>query len=234
MSSLFFIRHGQASFGQENYDQLSDRGYEQARALAKRLMGERPFDRICTGTMERQTETARMLTDLYRTQGRPLPELRRTEAFNEFDSEAVCRALIPELVAADPGLKPRVNAMFTDNRSFQTVFESVMQRWVAGEDNLPGLEPWTGFTARVNTALDALLADAGRGKRVAVFTSGGPIAVTVQRALQLSDQACLRVSWQVVNASVTRFKCTSRRIMLATFNEQGHLEQAGEDLVTYR
>ncbi len=234
MSTLFFIRHGQASFGRSNYDQLSERGYEQARVLAESLAGRRPFDRLYTGTLQRQTETARALTDLCRDRGLALPEVSHSEAFNEYESEAVCRTLIPRLVKEDPGLEPLVAAMFEDNRAFQTLFETVMQRWVTGAYRTPGIESWDRFKVRVNGAIDGILAEGGRGLRVAVFTSGGPIAVAVQRALQLSDQACLEVSWQVVNASVTRFKYTATRIMLATFNEHAHLEQAGSGLVTYR
>jgi broad specificity phosphatase PhoE len=234
VSTLFFIRHGQASFGRANYDRLSERGYEQARVLAEHLLGGQAFDRIYTGTLQRQTETARMLTDLYREKKIPLPTVRQSEAFNEYGSETVCRALIPELLKEDPGLEPMVAAMFEDNRSFQTVFETVMQRWVAGAYSTPGLERWETFKLQVNAALDGILAADGRGRRVAVFTSGGPIAVSVQRALSLSDETCLQVSWQVANASITRFKCTPDRIMLATFNEHAHLEQADDGLVTYR
>lgn len=234
MSTLYLIRHGQASFGRANYDQLSDRGYEQARVAAGYLTGGRPFDRIYTGTLERQTETARALTDLYREKGLAFPELRQTEAFNEYESEAVCRTLIPRLVEEEPGLEPLAAAMFEDNRAFQTLFETVMRRWVTGVYSTPGIESWDQFKVRVNAALDEIMAADGRGLRIAVFTSGGPISVAVQRALELSEEACLRISWQVVNASVTRFKCTPDRIMLATFNEHAYLEQAADSLVTYR
>ena len=233
MSTLYFIRHGQASFGRSNYDRLSERGYEQARVLAEHLAGGQAFDRIYTGTLERQTETARALIDLYRERGLAPPEVQPSEAFNEYESEAVCRTLIPKLVQAEPDLEPLVAAMFEDNRAFQKIFETVMRRWVAGEYRIPGIESWNAFKKRVNAALDDILAEEGQGLRIAVFTSGGPIAVAVQRALELSDEACLRVSWQVVNASITRFKCTSDRIMLATFNEHDYLETA-EGLVTYR
>lgn len=234
MSTLFFIRHGQASFGRSNYDRLSERGYEQARVLAGHLAGGRPFDRIYTGTLQRQTETARALTELYGEKGVAFPEAVRSEAFNEYDSEAVCRALIPKLVKAEPDLEPLAAAMFKDNRAFQTLFETVMRRWVAGEYSLPDVEDWETFKARVNAALDEISLLEGRGLRIAVFTSGGPISVAVQRALALSDEACLQVSWQVVNASITRFKYTARNIMLATFNEHGYLEAADDSLVTYR
>jgi broad specificity phosphatase PhoE len=234
VSTLFFIRHGQASFGQENYDQLSSRGYAQARLLAEHLLGGIPFDRLYTGTLVRQTETARALVDLYRTNGIPAPAVRQSEAFNEYDAEAVCKALIPELLEEDPGMEPRVANMFTDNRSFQAVFEAVMLRWVAGEYNTAGLPGWETFKSRMNKAIDGILANDGEGQRIAVFTSGGPIAVAVQRALQLSDPAAMRLTWQLINASITRFKCTSVKIMLATFNEHAHLERAGSGMVTYR
>ena len=234
LSTLFFIRHGQASFGRENYDRLSDRGYEQARVLAGTLAGGRPFDRIYTGTLQRQTETARALTDLYQDRGGEVPELCRSEAFNEYASEAVCRALIPRLVEEEPALETLAAAMFEDNRAFQTLFETVMRRWVTGVYSTPEIESWERFKARVNAALGEILAAEGRGLRIAVFTSGGPIAVAVQRALALSEEACLKVSWQVVNASVTRFKCTADRITLATFNEHAYLEAVDDGLVTYR
>ena len=47
MSKLFFFRHGQASAGSENYDQLSEKGKEQARLLGGYLcQGDIKFDRI--------------------------------------------------------------------------------------------------------------------------------------------------------------------------------------------
>lgn len=234
MSTLFFIRHGQASFGRENYDQLSSRGYDQARLLAEHLACGPPFDRLFTGTLVRQTQTAQALIDLYRTNSIPAPAVRQLEAFNEYDAQAVCKALIPGLIEEDPAMERQVAAMFENKRSFQAVFETVMLRWVAGEHNPPGLERWAAFKLRLNRQIDAILAADGRNKRIAVFTSGGPIAVAVQRALQLPDQMAMRVNWQLTNASVTRFKCTHAAIMLATFNEHMYLEQAGSGMVTYR
>ena len=234
MSTLFFIRHGQASFGQKHYDQLSAIGVAQASLLAGHLLGGESFDLLYTGTLERQTETARALIDRYRANGGPIPAVRQSDAFNEFDSEAVCKALIPGLLEENPAMEQQVAMMFKDNRSFQAVFEMVMLRWVTGDYTLPGLVRWETFKSRLNKAIDGIMASDGGGRRIAVFTSGGPIAVAVQRALQLSDRAAMQVTWQVVNASITRFKCTPKKIMLATFNEHAHLEQAGSKMVTYR
>ena len=79
------------------------------------------------------------------------------------------------------------------------------------------------------------MADSERGSHVAVFTSGGPIAACVGRVLKLEPVTAIALSWQLVNASVTRFKFSRGNLSLASFNEQGHLEGQGpENLVTYR
>ena len=65
MSELIFVRHGQASFGAASYDALSDLGFEQVRELARhwQTTGD-SFDHICSGTLQRQRETAGELLHL--------------------------------------------------------------------------------------------------------------------------------------------------------------------------
>ena len=79
------------------------------------------------------------------------------------------------------------------------------------------------------------MANSERTSNVAVFTSGGPIAACVGSVLELEPVTTIALSWQLVNASVTRFKFSQGGISLASFNEQGHLEgQGAQNLVTYR
>jgi broad specificity phosphatase PhoE len=83
--------------------------------------------------------------------------------------------------------------------------------------------------------VDKIAARHGSQKRLAVFTSGGPISVAVRSALGLSDRMTLEISWQLMNASITRLKYNSKGIMLAGFNEVSHLELEGDArLLTYR
>ena len=50
MGQLLLVRHGQASFGAEDYDVLSETGWEQGRRLGAHLVraGVRPTVRSCT------------------------------------------------------------------------------------------------------------------------------------------------------------------------------------------
>lgn len=236
MSTIFFIRHGQASFGKENYDELSEQGYRQARLLAEHFSGSGlSFDVMYTGTLERQIKTAdQLISNLIET-GKPLPELHRREGLNEYPTREIFEALVPLAVRDDPALMNDVNRLMTDRRSFQKVFEAAMSLWGAGANDTPGLLSWKEFTDRVNGVVNEIMASYGRGLNVAVFTSGGPVSVIVSRTLNLSSDDAMRVAEQIVNTSVSRFKCTEERITLFTFNEYSHLEKEKDGkLITYR
>src|SRR5205807_5635398 len=66
MSRLFVVRHGQASFMEQNYDKLSATGEIQARLLGEYWAHRRVvFDRIYSGPRVRQIETARIAGEVY-------------------------------------------------------------------------------------------------------------------------------------------------------------------------
>ena len=80
--------------------------------------------------------------------------------------------------------------------------------------------------------LSKLAANGGKGEQVAVFTSGGPVGVTMQRALNLSPENTLRVAWMVRNGAYSEFLFSGERFTLSSFNAFPHLE--GSSLLTYR
>jgi len=233
MSTLYFIRHGQASFGKEDYDALSEKGERQAEQLADYLCKHNFFfDKIYIGPQVRHRQTARPLLECGRQQGGDAVELEEIPELAEYDFGAVLSTIVPLLAAEDENMNRDAACMFTDGAAFRRVFEAAALRWVKGEYPPADLMSWSAFVKRVNHGVDRIMARDGRGRQVAVFTSGGPLAVTVQKALGLSDVMTMRLNWQVVNGSLTRFKCTPDELMLASFNEYPWLEQP--DLVTYK
>ena len=70
------------------------------------------------------------------------------------------------------------------------------------------------------------------GRRVVVFTSGGPIGFAVQHALQAPPRSFLDVNWRIRNCSVTEFLFDRSRFTLDSFNGVSHLDDAA--LRTYR
>jgi broad specificity phosphatase PhoE len=96
MGTLYLVRHGQASFGADNYDMLSALGQRQAERLGQYLR-ERDvrFEAAITGTLERQRQTH---AGICRGLGEQLPALE-LPALNEYDSHALIAAVHPEPLA---------------------------------------------------------------------------------------------------------------------------------------
>ena len=236
MSEIYFVRHGQASFGSDDYDRLSPLGVRQAEILARYFAQTgKTFDAIYCGKMERQQKTAEALLNHSGENQLSVPRLQIDESFNEYDSFAVWEALIPEMTAEQPSLAAELEKLPGDPKAFQRVFSQVMNRWTRGEYKASGIPRWDDFTRRVVAGVEKITTRHGAKKRLAVFTSGGPISVAVKSALGLSDRMTLEISWQLMNASISRIKYNSRGIMLAGFNEVSHLELEGDaKLLTYR
>ncbi|HTW16044.1 MAG TPA: histidine phosphatase family protein [Nocardioides sp.] len=216
MGLLVLVRHGQASFGAEDYDVLSETGHEQARLLGKQLaaLGVDPA-LVVRGGMRRHRETAEAMAD---AAGWTAPT-EVDAGWDEFDHLAVVEALGEP---TPPGL---------DRRAFQALFERATSGWVAG--TLPvGGESYADFLARVQAALDRLVERARTGT-VVVVTSGGPIGAAAATLVDRSDPARLWAAFNtvLVNSSVTRVLVGPSGTRLLTFNEHTHLP-AG--VLTYR
>jgi len=236
MSMIYMIRHGQASFGKEDYDQLSPLGKQQARILAQHLLdtGFQP-DAVYSGTMARQTATAEEVLSAYRFASRKVPQIEMLSGFNEYDTVAIVKALFPDMVKDDPSLRDELPKMYASKDSFKRVFEAAMLRWVTGEFNSPEFESWEALKARVTGSLRLIMEKHGRGRTLAVFTSGGTIAAFLAHVLGISGERAIRLNWQLVNSSVSRFMYNEERITLAGFNSFTHLELTGDPtLITYR
>ena len=239
MGTLFLVRHAQASFLEQNYDKLSDLGEEQARLLgAYWAQRNVVLDRVCTGPCVRQKDTAKLLSDEYRKAGLAFPEPLILPEFDEYKGEAVLERSLPGLLKNDQSIRD-LHAAFQSSSgsagrrsSFQKLFTAVIGKWVDGATDLPGVETWSEFCSRVNSGLAKFLSAGGRGEQVAIVTSGGPIAVAMQRALDLSPQHTLQVSWMSRNCSWSEFLCSRVRLTLSAFNTHPHLNDA--PMLTYR
>lgn len=229
MATIYLIRHGQASFGKENYDQLSSRGWEQGKVLGRWLKDKVKPAAVFGGNMERHRETIEAIAGGF---GAGLPGMQAVEGFNEFDHTQVVERFRPEWQDRDR-MAQDLAAFPKPARAFQQAFEEAMARWVSGEYDGEYSESWPVFQKRVLAALEELIEYAD-GTDVLVSTSGGPIAVIVQHLLQLSDRKTLDINGVIANSSVSRVLYTGRRRSLAVFNNYSHLEAEDPALVTFR
>lgn len=241
MSTLYLVRHGQASFGQADYDRLSELGRAQCRVLGEHWVrwGLR-LDAVYSGTLERQKASALLVGEAYINSGLGFPTLVETPEWNEYDTAKILTGSIPDIIAEHPEilelarkLAPDGNLDLAGNKkSFQRMFARVMDLWVSGALDIEGLESWRDFVVRVNLGLSRVMEEQGAGRTAAVFTSGGPISAAVQRALSTPDKITLDLGWSIINSSVSEFKWSGDRFSLVSFNTAPHLSDPG--LISHR
>ena len=206
MSRVLLVRHGQASFGADDYDVLSPIGEKQSATLGNWLAEREQAPRLVLhGTMERQRRTAEELVVAAGWSTTPTLDSR----WDEIDHLDVLSR--HERVA-----------------DYQDWFEAAVARWMAGHHDAEYAESFAAFTNRVDdAAADALDGDG----LVVVVTSGGPISWVVSSLLDAGIPTYRRLARVVVNSAVSAVVQGRRGTNLLTFNEHAHLPP---DLVTYR
>lgn len=241
MSELIFVRHGQASFGAQSYDKLSALGIRQIEILAEHWLstGER-FDHIYSGELLRQVETANGLLSLVQTdpaQGSPVQTLVHS-GFNEYNGSPLIDIYLRDH-AAQVGIGAGVQSPINDRKLFQQVFEAATAKWISDQLRPTELdiefEAWSEFQRRVHAAMDEIMQRHNKGSKVLISTSGGVIALALQRVMKLPDSQAIAVNWMVNNSSVTRIRYGGGRASLSLFNGLSHLEQPQyRELITFR
>lgn len=217
MSKILLVRHGQASWGAEDYDQLSTLGESQARTLGAALaaQGVTP-DVLVSGAMKRHEQTA---VGACEAAGWELP-VATDDGWNEFDHlQVLSRHPAPEGVD-----------IIEDRRAFQSWFSDATLRWTRGEHDDYD-EPFADFSERVSEAFERTVAALAPQGTAVVFTSGGPLSWAAAASLGSDPDLWLRLNRVTLNAGVTRFVVGSRGATLLAFNEHTHLSPAHQ---TYR
>ncbi|MGH8353246.1 MAG: histidine phosphatase family protein [Pseudomonas sp.] len=236
MGSIYLIRHGQASFGADDYDVLSPLGIRQAEVLGEHLarLGIR-FDRCLSGELRRQQHTASAALAQFGVSGAGVPAVEIDAAFNEFEADEVIRAHLPDLLKVEPDALHILRNAAQHRAEFQRLFSLIISRWVSGEHEKDSVESWQSFLTRVQGGLERLLAKAGNKDKIAVFTSGGTITALLQLIIGVPAIKAFELNWQIVNTSLSLLKFRGNEVALASFNSHVHLELLkAPELITFR
>ena len=234
MGEIYLVRHGQASFGADDYDQLSPLGAEQGRILGRWHAGlGLQIDGIALGGLKRHRQTAEAWAAQMPTA--PAPAAWTIDpGFDEYDHREMLLRAHPE--AGDlAGLQRWLAGHVPSRGAFQQIFRAAMARWMSGLHDGDYRESWPRFHGRCIGALETLVARAGPSRRLMVFTSGGTISAICQSLLDLPPPRVAELNWSLVNGGVTKLFYQPGRLSLSTLNNYSHFEQAGDAaLITYR
>ena len=221
MGTLYLVRHGQASFGADDYDVLSDLGVRQAVRLGEYFKYKKiAFEAAFTGTLRRQVSTFEAIC-----KGMAAP-LTATAwpGLNEYDSHAVIAAIHPHQLE-----KPTSPKMY---RNHFRLLKDGLAQWMAGVVSPHGMPSYSDFVAGVTDALDHIRKNCEGN--VLLVSSGGPISTAVGHVLGTRPEATIELNLRIRNCSVTEFAFTPKRHMLVTYNTLAHLDAPEHaDWITY-
>jgi broad specificity phosphatase PhoE len=222
MGTLYLVRHGQASFGAENYDELSELGRRQSVRLGEYFAQKGIlFDGLIAGTLNRHKQTLAGILQGMNHRGEHLA----WDGLNECDAEAVIATVHPHKLE-----KPTSPEAY--RRHFRLLRDGLAQ-WMAGTVNPKGMPSYRDFVSGVAAALDHVRAN-HYGHKVLIVTSGGPIATAVGHVLGTPAAATIELNLRIRNSSITEFAFTPKRHMLVCYNAVPHLEHPDyAEWVTY-
>ncbi len=213
MGTLYLVRHGQASFGADDYDNLSELGRQQSVRLGDywRARGM-TFDAVLVGTLKRQTQTLDGLLEGLGATASPI----QWPGLNEYDSAAVIATIHPEPLA-----KPDTPELY---RHHFRLLRDALTQWMNGVTSPKGMPSYVDFQKGVTSALDHVRAQ--YEGNVLLVSSGGPISTAVGHVLGTTLETTIELNLRIRNASVTEFAFTPKRHMLVTYNTLPHLDHA--------
>jgi broad specificity phosphatase PhoE len=251
MGTLYLVRHGQASFGAADYDNLSPLGHQQAVRLGEYFKAKGlQFDGVLMGTLRRHAQT---YAGICQGAGVDMPAPRSAgpsqaesapsggseehavtsvgapllwRGLNEYDSDAVVKAVHTEPLSTERSPE--------NYRHHFRLLKTGLAAWMAGTAQPIGMPSYPDFVGGITSALDHVRTQfaANDKANVLIVSSGGPISTAVGHVLGTSAETTIELNLRIRNSSVTEFAFTPKRHMLVTYNTLPHLE-ALPDWVTY-
>lgn len=235
MAQIYLIRHGQASAEADDYDQLSQLGFEQARLLGDWFAqrGE-CIAHVISGGLRRHQQTADACLAALPPAMQAPRGCQIDFGFDEFDHYEVVRRHRPDLDNA-AALRRYLEAQGDTRRAFHHLFSAASERWLSGLHDAEYRETWDAFARRCTAAFHRVVETLERGQIAVVFTSGGTIAAICQHLLGMPNDKAFELNWLMANTGVTRLLQQPGRVTLSYLNSLTHLEQSGvSSHITYR
>lgn len=214
MPVVLLVRHGQASFGADDYDVLSDVGREQSRVVGSELARRalRSPVAMC-GSLLRQRDTAEIALSFADLDA----ELSTDRRWDEYDHLDLLKRYVAEDASHDG-----------TSKGVQVLLDQALAAWVSDPAG-----DWSSFSGGATDALHSLVDSLSPGQDAVVFTSGGIIAAVASTLLGVGVDGVVALNRVTMNGAITKLVVGSGGISLVAFNDHAHFEDR-RDLVTYR
>jgi len=221
LSILHLIRHGQASFGADDYDNLSPKGIEQSIALGKALSEkESKFDHVIVGPHRRHIQTFEGIKQGYKFAELPDPVI--DDRFAENQLMEIAQHFIPQILNTNKSTNEIFHEVPEEDRhdKFLKLFQVVAKKWMNEELDLsePDFEGFSVFRARIANTLKSIQEQTTDKSDIMVVTSGGAISGFYAEATECSQEEIMKLNFGLKNVSISEFLVTTERFTLKAFN----------------
>jgi broad specificity phosphatase PhoE len=228
MGNLILVRHGQASYLSDNYDQLSDKGREQAALLGKYFKTHNyHFTKYYTGPLERQKDTLSLLLQAYKSTNEVPAKMNIIQELREHKAPQLLREIYDNLLISNQ----QINTLDTEIKSDPSlkrknsilIFNEFIKLWVSGKTSvLPGYDTWKNYKAEVKTIIPKIFTSK---ENTLVVTSGGTKTAIISDILDLeNNHVTADINIHMKNTSITKFKISEDNISMISMNELPHLK----------
>lgn len=230
MTIVTLVRHGQASFGESDYDKLTDLGLKQGQIIGESFK-ERNLSpqetAIYYGSQLRHKETMEQAFKAWPYDG----ESHVLKGVREFDHEDIIFKGHPNF-ASKALLGAKLLASKDKKKALEKLFFEALKRWFSGQFDHEYRESWTEFEKRCwNSVRDVALQK--ERKEIVIFTSGGVIAAIVKVLMNIDHDRVLDILWKQVNGGITKILFQDKTYLLS-WNEQHHILKKGKNFLTYK
>jgi broad specificity phosphatase PhoE len=211
MGTLYLVRHAQASFGAQDYDNLSELGQRQSVRLGEYWRDKGlVFDAVLTGTLRRHAQTWGHIAQAAGYN----KDVLQWPGLNEYDSAAVIAAIHPNSLE-----KPDTPEQY---RAHFRLLRDGLTQWMNGVVSPRGMPTYTEFQTGVTAALDHIRKNCEGN--VLLVSSGGPIATAVGHVLGTTPETTIELNMRIRNCAVTEFVFNPKRHTLLSYNTLPHLD----------
>jgi broad specificity phosphatase PhoE len=210
MGTLYLVRHGQASFGAQDYDQLSAVGQRQCVGLGEYFrQRDLAFSTVLTGTLRRHAQSYAGICLGARASLPAMP----WPGLDEFDSPALIATVHP-----GPLARPDTPELY---RNHFRLLRDALTLWMKDLVSPQGMPNYQDFKQGVINALEHVRQHCDGN--VLLVSSGGPIATAVGYVLDTSPETTIELNMRLRNSAVSEFTFNPKRHTLLTFNTLPHL-----------
>ena len=223
MTTIYLVRHGQASFGKEDYDNLSEIGLKQAFLLGQHFKTlNLKFDKIFVGTLKRQIQTYKQIIKSYDIS----IDYESTPLLNEYDVKSVLMGFVNGRSLTKDELH--------DKKIHFNLLRNAVTAWSENKVFNDISETWNEFDGRAKKFLNIINKNKYKSKSILVVSSGGTISMILKQILSLPSSQFVNFHFQIFNTSYSQIKINDFGMSLSLFNSIAHLDhQNNSDLITY-